>query len=120
MAGLSVLVAEDDEDARDILTSLLTHFGAHVQAVRTTTEALSTLQQWAPDVVIADMILGRSDGFALLRQARKNRTAAPFIAVSGRDFDPEDLKTAGFASYLRKPLDHKKLVETIVRLTLPR
>jgi CheY-like chemotaxis protein len=118
--GLHILVAEDDSDARDILKSVLTYFGAHVEAVSTVTSARAVLRRWTPDVVIADMFLGSSDGIALLREARKTGTAAPFIAVSGQDFDAVSLKAAGFAAYLRKPLDHNTLVDAILDLVHPR
>lgn len=72
------------------------------------------LAEIAPDVVIADMILRKSSGFTLIREARERGSRVPFIAVSGQDYDPSELKRAGFAAYLRKPLDHTKLVDTIL------
>src|SRR5947208_2698722 len=85
--GLHVLVVEDDRDAREILKSVLAHFGALVTAARTAKEALTSLRQIRPDVVVTDMLLGTTDGVTLLHDARRDQSAgAPFIAVSGADF----------------------------------
>ena len=114
LTGVDILVADDDDDTRQSLKSVLTYFGAQVSVVRTVTDGLAALRRTTPDVVIADMILGRSDGFALLRQARKAGVPAPFIAVSAQDFDREALNVAGFVGYLRKPVDPDQLVDTIL------
>jgi ATP-binding cassette subfamily B protein len=118
--GLHVLVVEDNRDAREILKAVLTYFGAFVTATPTTREALAALRHAAPSVVVTDMLLGTSDGLALLQQARKHGAEAPFIAVSGADFEGPTLESAGFAAYLRKPLDHNKLVDTILAVVRDR
>ena len=52
------------------------------------------------------MILGpRAPGFALIADARQRGSEAPFIAISGQDYDPTALERVGFAAYMRKPLD---------------
>src|SRR5437667_4927427 len=114
LKGLHLLVVEDDDDAREILRLLLTYFGALVTPVSTLREGLSLLAAMEPSAVIADMMLGQDDALRLIREARKRGTRAPFIAVSGQDFDEAALQGAGFAAYLRKPLDHEKLVDTIL------
>lgn len=121
LTGLHILVAEDDLDAREILKSLLGYFGALVTAAPNAREAIAALVSVDPDLVIADMILGRrNDGFELIKEARQRGSRAPFIAVSGQDFDPQVLERAGFAAYLRKPLDHNQLVETILAVVVRR
>jgi hypothetical protein len=52
--------------------------------------------------------------FTLVADARQGGSRVPFIAISEQDYDPRDLERAGFAAYLRKPLDHNKLVDTIL------
>ena len=119
--GLHVLVVEDDRDAREILKSVLAHFGALVTAARTAKEALTSLRQIRPDVVVTDMLLGTTDGVTLLHDARRDQSAgAPFIAVSGADFDMQRLEGVGFAAYLRKPLDHDRLVDAILAVVRTR
>jgi CheY-like chemotaxis protein len=120
LQGLHTLVVEDDRDAREILTSVLGYFGALVTVARTAKEGLTLLHEVKPDVVVTDMLLGPSDGLTLLADARKQRNHAPFIAVSGADFDARHLARAGFAAYLRKPIDHIKLVDAILAVVRPR
>jgi DNA-binding NtrC family response regulator len=65
-------------------------------------------------VVIADMRLKEGNGLALLERARQDGNLTPFISISGQDFDAEELERERFAAYLRKPLDHNTLVDTIL------
>ncbi len=114
LAGLFILVLEDDRDSRQILQQLLTYLGASVTSVAAPAEALSLLRQIEPDVVLVDMMLGRDDGLTFLQRARKRGSRAPMIAMSAQDFDREVLEGAGFVAYLRKPLDHNRLVDTVL------
>ena len=121
LTGLHILVVEDDLDSREILKSLLGYLGAFVTVAEGVGEAVRTLQSLAPDVVIADMILGRSSsGFGLISEARQQGREIPFIAISGQDYDLRALERAGFAAYLRKPLDHTRLVDTILAVVRSR
>jgi CheY-like chemotaxis protein len=114
LTGLHILVVEDDVDARAILKSLLGYFGAFVTVAAGVRDGARALREVAPDVVVADMILGKADAFTLLNATRGASGRVPFIAVSAQDFDAAELERAGFAAYLRKPLDHNKLVDTIL------
>ena len=113
LIGQHVLVVEDDRDARHILASVLRHSGALVTAVESVERARKGLRRMTPDIVVADMFLKDSNGFALLQQERAWGSEVPFVALSAHDFDAEDLKRRGFAAYLRKPVDHVTLVDTI-------
>ena len=94
--------------------SSLVYFGALVTTAKSAKEGLSLLHEISPDVVVTDMLLGTSDGLAMLHAARRDRNHAPFIAVSGQDFDPRELERQGFFTYIRKPIDHNKLVDAIL------
>ena len=58
--GLHVLVVEDDADAREILTSVLTYFGAFITAVPSAEDALRHLRAVRPDVVVTDVCSART------------------------------------------------------------
>lgn len=45
---------------------------------------------------------------------RAHGVTAPFIALSGLDFDSQRLEELGFEAYLRKPVDHHVLVDAVV------
>jgi CheY-like chemotaxis protein len=114
--GVHILVVEDDFDGREILHFRLTYFGGRVTAVANALQALNLLNHIEPDIVITDIVMkgAKQDGLWLLRAARKQGSAVPYIAVSGQHFEERYLKHSGFAAYMRKPLDHERLVRTIL------
>jgi CheY-like chemotaxis protein len=114
LTGLHVLVVEDNADARAILTAVLEYCGAFVTQTATAGDALRFLQQATPDAVVADMRLPDHDARWLVREARRLRTVAPFVAVSAEDFDQEELDAQGFSIFLRKPLDLPRLVDAVL------
>ena len=114
LTGLHILIIEDDRDARDILSMVLQHFGGLVMAVKTANEGLQCLRNIIPDVVVADFQLPDHDASWLVSEARRRGFSVPFVAVSAADFDPSILSDYGFESYLRKPIDHAQLVDTVL------
>lgn len=114
LTGIHILVAEDNEDAREILRTVLEYFGAVVTVVHNARAALRAMRAVVPDVVVADVRLGDRDAPWLVREARKLSVEAPFIAVSGLDYDDERIREHGFAAYLRKPVDHDRLIDTLL------
>ena len=114
LTGLHILVIEDDRDARDILSMVLQYFGGLVTAVKTADEGLQCLRNIIPDVVVADIQLPDHDAPWLVAEARRRGFIVPFVAISAADFDPNALAEHGFESYLRKPIDHALLVDTVL------
>src|SRR5713101_4287299 len=114
LSGLHILIVEDNADAREILSSLLGYFGAFVTGAASAAQAVGMLRAATPDVVVTDIQLGDHNATWLVREARKIPSRAPFIAVSALDRDERRLEAQGFDAYLRKPLDHRRLVDTIL------
>ena len=115
LSGLHMLVVDDDRDSREILRLLLTHYGASAGIATSADAALKALKRLTPDVVLADIMLGASaDGLWLRREAARQWPQVPFIAISGEDFSRDMLERAGFAAYLRKPVGHDLLVDTVL------
>jgi CheY-like chemotaxis protein len=114
LADLHVLVVEDDRDGREILAVVLRYFGALVTAVPDAEAALRHLRTIIPDIVLTDMQLPDRDGAWLAREALSYGLRVPFIAVSAHDFDERVLAREGFEAYLRKPIDHVRLVDLIL------
>ena len=117
LAGLHVLVVEDNNDARDILSMVLRYFGALVTTAVNAAEALQSLRTVAPDVVVADIQLPDHNAPWLIRAARRLPSTVPFIVVSALDHDPATMSDWDFEVYLRKPVDHVQLVDTILAVT---
>ena len=115
LSGLYMLVVDDDRDSREILRLLLAYYGASAGIATSAEAALKALKRLTPDVVIADIMLGDTpDGLWLRREAARQWPQVPFIAVSGGDFNSEMLERAGFAAYLKKPVGHEQLVDTVL------
>ena len=115
LTGVHVLVVEDDDDARDILQSVLTYLGAFVSTAATAHIALSILGHVKADVVVCDVYLGDADALWLIREARAHQPGTPFIAVSARDHDEYEMQRIGFTASLTKPVRHDVLVSKILR-----
>ena len=116
--GLSVLVVEDSEDARESLRLLLKLLGAKVSVARDGREALDMMLEGAsPDVVLCDLLMPRQDGFEFIRELHGRLSPAhpPVIAVSGFASDRSRERTvkAGFEGHIKKPFDEAAVVAAI-------
>jgi ATP-binding cassette subfamily B protein len=115
LAGVYVLVVEDDEDARNIYRAILEYAGALVSSAPAARTALEIIRQIKFDVVLCDVHLGDEDALWLLGQTRAHQPDTPFIGVSGRDFDEHEMRHVGFSAFLTKPVDAAVLVGAIMR-----
>ncbi len=113
LAGVHVLVVDDNRDARTIFTHVLEHHGALVTARHNAESAVQVLRETRVDLVLTDMRLPDRDGTWVLTRARELGVTAPFIAVSGQDYDEAHLRRDGFTTYLRKPVDQGLLVAAV-------
>ena len=86
LAGLHVLVVDDDADARDVVATALVHAGARVTAVASVAEAIAIAGGDEIHLVLTDIAMPNDSGYDLLRTLRGNpRTArAPIVAITGR------------------------------------
>jgi PAS domain S-box-containing protein len=120
LRGLHVLAVDDDRDSLDLLRSILELQGATVTTAASTKEALERLHERAPDVLLSDIEMPGGDGLELIRAVRAVAPAGgrrlPAIAVTayGRVEDRIRILSAGFNSYLKKPVDPTELVAVIV------
>jgi PAS domain S-box-containing protein len=123
LAGVDVLVVDDEEDVRDLLTITLESFGAKVQAASSGKEALELLTGQTPneqfDVLICDIAMPDEDGYAVLRNVRalppEKGGDIPAIALTahGRSEYRVRALEAGFQMYAVKPVKPDELVGMI-------
>jgi signal transduction histidine kinase len=122
IAGVRVLVADDEPDAREVLRMLLESHGADVVSVATAAEALQALTQSPFDAVVADIGMPGEDGYSLMRSIRllpaDQGGAIPAIAVTAYATlrERDDALNAGFTAHMSKPFDPDRLVATISKL----
>jgi len=103
LAGVRVLVVEDDTQARELLLQVLRAAGAEAYAVSDPAQALPALEDWHPDVLLSDSGLPGHDGYVLLRARPAAQRALP----------------AGYDAELAKPIEPVALLATVARLVQP-
>jgi CheY-like chemotaxis protein len=119
--NLSILLVEDDADARGVLRLVLEIAGAKVEAVGSVREALRALDRFRPDVLISDIGIPDEDGYALIRHVRAREVDGrriPTVALTGyvSAEDHARLLAAGFQIHLRKPVEPSTIEAAVASL----
>jgi PAS domain S-box-containing protein len=126
LAGLRVLVVDDDADARDLVAAILNQSDADIRTAGSTREALEILaksDEWPPDVLVSDIEMPGADGYALIRQVRATdserggRLPAVALTAYTRVEDRMRALAAGFQTHLSKPVEPADLLTVIAGLT---
>jgi CheY-like chemotaxis protein len=115
-----VLVVDDDGDARELLRRLLAEQGCDVVCASSADEALHKLDAGPFDVLLSDIGMPGTDGYALLQRVRAGRhTSIPALAVTAftRPQDHERASAAGFDGHVAKPIDPAQLLQAVARIT---
>jgi PAS domain S-box-containing protein len=120
--GVRILVVEDDNDARHLVSRVLQDFKADVREAASVAAAKAMLDDFEPDLVISDISMPGEDGFDLIRYLRLPGSRflnVPAIALTAfaRDEDRQRVLDAGYQHHMGKPLDTLKLVEFAGTLT---
>lgn len=122
IAGMRVLVVEDEPDARDLLVALLEQCDVVVQAAGTAAEGLGRLLEWKPDVILSDVGMPVEDGYAFIQQVRAlsrdqgGRTPAVALTAYARTEDRRRAMLAGFNIHVAKPIDPAELLVVLANL----
>ncbi|QSJ18875.1 PAS domain S-box protein [Nostoc sp. UHCC 0702] len=123
LTGIRVLAVDDDADTRELLTILLTQYGAEVLTVASAAEVLANLQSFQPDVLVSDLGMPEVDGYTLIQQVRSLSSAKggqiPAIALTAyaREDDHQQTLSSGYQRHITKPLEPEQLVQAVVALT---
>ena len=119
--GIRVLVLEDEVDARDALSVIMSQAGATVTAVGTARDALSKLTAWRPDVLVCDIGLPAEDGYALIGKVRAlgvdRGGSVPAVALTAyaQASDRARALAAGFQAHVAKPCEPDQLLRVLAR-----
>jgi len=118
--GATVLVAEDDDDLRGVLTASLTRNGHRVIQARDGAEALASLERDQVDLLVLDLVMPNIDGFEVLARLKGTGRGAtlPVVVVTGTDRSTTELQALrlGANVYLTKPVAAAALTEEVTRL----
>jgi PAS domain S-box-containing protein len=119
LAGRTMLVVDDDDDARHLIGTILRSAGATVDTANSVKTAMARIERDGLDAVVTDIAMPVEDGYSLVRQVRAagqtNTSRLPVIALSalGRDVDRQRMRAAGFDDFLLKPVDPPHLVAAV-------
>lgn len=122
LQSISVLLVEDDEDGRLLLTQTLEYCGAQVLPVASASEAVQVLEHHHADVLLSDLRMPGEDGFALIRNLRSRRdrgvASIPAASITASQLidDRYHAIAAGYQLHLQKPIDPDELVTAVLTL----
>jgi two-component system, cell cycle response regulator DivK len=119
-----ILLVEDNEMNRDMLSRRLTRKGYEVILAQDGQEGVTTASARLPDLILMDMSLPVLNGWEATRQLKENPGTAhiPIVALTAHalNTDREKAAEAGCDAYETKPIDLPRLIETIEQLLVRR
>ncbi|MGB3330574.1 MAG: response regulator transcription factor [Thermomicrobiales bacterium] len=117
-----VLIVEDDDSIRELVSTALRFTGFQTEAVASGSAALAEARNAHFDLLVLDVNLPDLDGFSVCRKLREDRNDVPVIFLTARD-DPSDLRagfTGGGDDYMTKPFSLEELmlrIDALLRRT---
>jgi two-component system response regulator MprA len=116
----TLIVADDDDEVRELLTFALTHGGYKVLAARDGQEGWEFLQTNDADGMVLDVNMPRMDGLELCRKIRESAqfSRMPILLLTIKKDIKDQLKgfDCGADEYLAKPFDHNLLLARVKAL----
>jgi two-component system CheB/CheR fusion protein len=122
LRDLRVLLVDDEPDARELLSLILLSYEAEVRACASAAEALQTLDEWRPDVLVADIAMPVEDGYELMRKVRAREPERggliPALALTAytRANDARRAIRAGYQAHVPKPVEPAELAMAVANL----
>ncbi|NJN01576.1 MAG: hybrid sensor histidine kinase/response regulator [Leptolyngbyaceae cyanobacterium RM1_1_2] len=125
LTGLRILTVDDEPDTRELLATLLAQYRAEVTPVTSADEVLAALRSAQFDVLVSDIGMPGTDGYALIQQIRalpaQSGGQIPAIALTAyaREVDSQQAIASGYQQHLSKPIEPLVLVRAIIALVQP-
>ena len=129
LSGISVLVLDDEEDARSLISRVLEECRARVVVASSVSQAMEILQRERPMVLVSDIGMPDVDGYEFIRRVRQlshrqgGKTPAAALTAFARSEDRTRALRAGYQSHVAKPVEPSELVAVVASLagrTLPK
>jgi PAS domain S-box-containing protein len=124
LAGIRVLVVDDELDARDLVTTVLEMAGAEVECAASAAEGFDAFRRWHPDVLVSDIGMPEEDGYSLMRRIRAlspdegSRTPSLALTAFAREEDRTRAIRSGFTTHIGKPVDPDALTLAVANLSV--
>jgi CheY-like chemotaxis protein len=119
----TILVVEDNALNLELVRDVLTTAGMKVLEAQTGPEGLTAASELKPDLILLDIRLPGTDGFALLERLKADPAtrSIPVVALTAQAMvgDREQALAAGFSDYIPKPIDTRTLADRVRRLLDP-
>lgn len=125
LAGLKVLLVDDDPDNLQILTVMLVGQRANVHTAASAAEAFKVIEWYKPDILVSDLAMPGEDGYSLIGKLRAREAGTgksiPAIALTAyvRVDDRTRALTEGFNMFVPKPVEPIELINAIASLCGP-
>jgi signal transduction histidine kinase len=122
LGGLSILVVDDEPDARTVVAETLKLEGANVTVTDSARSAYAKLQESGVhfDIIVTDIGMPVEDGYSLVRRLRALQSGRQMLAIAVTGYastsDVEAAMDAGFDLHVPKPLDFNTFVPMVRRL----
>jgi PAS domain S-box-containing protein len=122
LRGVRVLVVDDGEDVREVVSAVLGQYGAEVKAVGTAGEALELMAGFVPHVLVSEVEMRGETGFSLIQKVRAlpedhgGLVPAAALSAYGRTDDRVQALLAGFQIHVPKPVQPTELVAVVASL----
>jgi CheY-like chemotaxis protein len=119
LEGLHVLIVDDDKDTLELLGAALKQRDATVTAAQSVAEAMKAIAVSKPDVLVSDIAMPDQDGYELIHKLiamnsdPAKRIPAVAITAYAKEEDKERALTAGYQSYLAKPIELSEFVAAV-------
>jgi DNA-binding response OmpR family regulator len=116
----TVLIVEDDDDIRELMTFKLAQAGYEVHAEADGEAGLAAVQELRPELVVLDLMMPKLSGMEVCVQVRANpdlqRTGVIMLTAKGQEADVQRGFAAGADDYLVKPFSPRELVSRVEAL----
>jgi len=122
LAGMRILIVDDEPDCAYLTGYLLSQWGADVKTVISAAEALDVFERyeiWPPDILISDIQMPGMDGYTLMRYVRKldpdRGRNVPAIALTAHSRAEDRIRAlaAGFNIHVGKPFEPDELLAVV-------
>ena len=116
---------DDETDAREMLSTALSSYGAEVQTLSTARAALKVIPLYEPRVLISDIGMPEEDGYVLIRQVRAlasphNKVPAIALTAYARPEDRMRALAAGYDEHVAKPAQPDTLATLVAKMIVRR
>ena len=122
LAGLRILLVDDEPDAREVVAAILGAAGAEVASAASARAALEMIREWNPDVLVSDIGMPGEDGYELIRKVRAlppeggGRVPAIALTAFARTQDRLKVISAGYQMHVPKPVEPVELATVVASL----